>query len=144
LELLDPDTLEEIASYDLPARSWLFPLQGVMPWKYIGAGMYFYLDHQDRAVIPTTNNTVMMIQTPENPADGFQLLREYDLSSHVVQLPFPKLDSVAWVMPEWSSEDSTETPRYWYATIEGLVGVIDVQSGKVNTWKSPDEIIENS
>jgi len=144
LELLDAHSMAELASYDLPPRSWLFPLQGVMPWKYIGAGMYFYLDDQNRAIVPTTQNTLMVIQAPENPKDGFTLIREYDLSNHVVKLPWPKLDSVAWVMPEWPKEGETETHRYWYATIEGLVGVVDVESGNVTTWKSPDEIIENS
>lgn len=144
LELLDANSLEELASYDLPPRSWLFPLQGVMPWKYIGAGMYFYLDNKNRAIVPTTENTILVIQTPENPEDGFKLIREYDVSRHVVQLPFPKLDSVAWVMPEWPTNGETETPRFWYATIEGLVGVVDAQSGAVTTWKVPGEIIENS
>lgn len=144
LELLDANTLEELASFDLPPRSWMFPLQGVMPWKYIGAGMYFYLDDQNRAIVPTTENTLMVIQTPDDPKEGFKLIREYDLSQHVVKLPWPKLDSVAWVMPEWPKEGEQEVIRYWYATIEGLVGVIDVASGKVNTWKSPNEIIENS
>ena len=149
LELLDAENLQELASYDLPPRSWLFPLQGVMPWKYIGAGMYFYLDHQGRAIIPTTRNTIMVIQTPANPADGFKLLREYDASQHVVQLPWPKLDSIAWVMPEWPDNkehaaNNAGTPRYWYATIEGLVGVIDTDTGKISTWKVPGEIIENS
>jgi len=144
LELLDANTLEELASYDLPPRSWMFPLQGVMPWKYIGAGMYFYLDQKNRAIVPTTENTLMVIQAPDDPKDGFNLIREYDLSPSVVKLPWPKLDSVAWVMPEWPKDGETETSRYWYATIEGLVGVIEVESGKVSTWKSPDEIIENS
>lgn len=145
LELLDARTLEELASFDLPPRSWMFPLQGVMPWKYIGAGMYFYLDNQNRAVVPTTQNSLMVIQVPENPAvDHFRLIREYDLSSHVVKLPWPKLDSVAWVMPEWPKNGDSKTRYYWYATIEGLVGVIDVESGEIHTWKAMDEIIENS
>ena len=65
LELMDPDTLEELASFDLPPRPWYFLLQGVPPWKYIGAGMYFFLDEKDRAVVPTTQNTIQVIQTPE-------------------------------------------------------------------------------
>jgi hypothetical protein len=144
LELLDPDTLEELASYDLPPRSWLFPLQGVMPWKYLGAGMYFYLDAQDRAVVSTTRNTLQVIQAPADPGEGFQLLREYDLSQHVATLPWPKQDSVAWVMPEWPADNSTRAERFWYATIAGLVGVVDAQSGHVITWHAPGEIIENS
>ncbi len=144
LELLDPDTLEELASFDLPPRSWLFPLQGVLPWKYLGAGVYFYLDAQNRAVVPTTRNTLMVIQSPNDPAEGFKLLREYDLSQHVVALPWPKQDSVAWVMPEWPEDNATDAIRYWYATIEGMVGVVDAHSGNISTLKAPGEIIENS
>lgn len=164
LELLDPDTLEELASFDLPSRSWLFPLQGVLPWKYLGAGVYFYLDAQDRAIVPTTRNTLLVVQAPDDPAEGFRLLREYDLSAHVATLPWPKQDSIAWVMPEWPPgnpvSDSTRTgnslaetaptgtvseaERYWYATIAGVVGVVDAQTGDVTTWQAPGEIIENS
>lgn len=144
LELLDPETLEELASFDLPPRSWLFPLQGVLPWKYLGAGVYFYLDAQDRAVVPTTRNTLLVVQAPDDPATGFTLLREYDLSRHVVSLPWPKLDSVAWVMPEWPAGNAQDAERYWYATIAGMVGVVDAASGEVTTWQAPGEIIENS
>jgi len=145
LELMDADTLDELASFDLPPRSWMFPLQGVAPWKYLGAGMYFYLDEQNRAIVPTTRNTLMVIQVPENPeVEAFKLLREYDLSKHIVKLPWPKLDSVAWVLPEWPVSGQTSILRYWYATIAGLVGVIDVNSGEIETWKPKGEIIENS
>ena len=41
LEWMDPWTLEELASYPLPDRSWSFLLQGVLPWEYIGAGHVF-------------------------------------------------------------------------------------------------------
>lgn len=144
LELLDAETLEELAAFDLPPRSWMFPLQGVMPCKYLRAGVYFYLDGQNRAIVPTTDNTLQVIQVPEDPAvETFTLVREYDLSAHVVKLPWPKLDSVAWVMPEWPAAGQ-DVARYWYATIEGLVGVVDLQSGDIATWKSGDEIIENS
>lgn len=139
LELMDPATLAELASYDLPSRPWHFPLQGVLPWKYLGAGVYFYLDADDRAVVPTTHNTVEVIQTPPpGSSAGFALVRSYDLSSDVVDLPWPRADSVAWVLPEWSGA------RYWYATLAGMVGTIDVASGAVRTLRLPDEIIENS
>jgi len=144
LELLDPDSLEELASYDLPPRSWWFPLQGVLPWKYLGAGVYFYLDAQDRAVVPTTRNTLLVVKAPDDPAAGFTRLREYDLSRHVATLPWPRLDSVAWVMPEWPADNAPDARRYWYATIAGLVGAVDAGSGDVITWRAPGEIIENS
>jgi len=139
LELMDPYTLEELASYDLAPRPWYFLLQGVMPWEYIGAGMYFYLDEQDRAIVPTTVNTVQVIQVPDPEGNGeFELLREYDLADYVVPMSWPKQDSVAWVLPDWSGE------YYWYATTEGVVGTINVDSGAVCSLRLEREAIENS
>ncbi len=139
LELMDPYTLEELASYDLPPRPWYFLAQGVMPWEYIGAGMYFYLDNHDRAVVPTTDNTIQVIRVPDPAGRGeFEGVREYDLSDHVVPVSWPKQDSVAWVLPEWSGE------YFWYATTGGMVGTVHVDSGAVRTMRLDGEIIENS
>jgi len=137
LELMDPNTLQELASYDLPPRPWYWILQGIMPWKYIGAGMYFFLDDRDRAIVPTTRNTVQVVRVPE-PGGGFELIREYDLSDHVVPMRWPKMDSVAWVLPDWSGG------YYWYATTGGMVGTIEVATGEVHTLRLEGEVIENS
>jgi hypothetical protein len=136
LELMDPYTLEELASYDLPPRPWDFYFQGVLPWEYLGAGIYFYLDNQDRAIVPTTKNTIQVVQVPDPEGHGeFELVREYDLADYVVP---GKEDSVAWVLPEWSGE------YYWYATTAGIVGTVDVDSGVVRTMQLEGELIENS
>ena len=137
LELMDPYTLEELASCDLPPRPWYWLLQGVMPWEYIGAGMYFYLDEQDRAVVPTTQNTIQVIAVP-GPGGRFQMLREYDLSEHVAPVRWPKRDSIAWVLPDWSGT------VYWYATTGGMVGTVAIDSGEVRTLRLEGEIVENS
>lgn len=137
LELMDPVTLEVLASHRLPGRPWYWILQGIPPWKYIGAGMYFYLDDQDRAVVPTTRNTIQVIQTPKDNGD-FVLVREYDLSEYVVPMKWPHLDSVAWVLPDWSGG------YYWYATTGGIVGTVNVKTGGVQTYRLDGEIIENS
>jgi len=139
LELMDPVTLEELASQDLPPRPWYFPLRGVAPWKYIGAGMYFYLDDQDRAVVPTTDNTVQVIQTPA-PGDGggFRPVRQYDLSGHVVPMPWHRQDSVAWVLPDWSGD------AYWYATTGGMTGTVKRDTGEVAAVRLQGEVIENA
>ena len=137
LELLDPTTLEELASYDLPSRPWYWLLQGVMPWEYIGAGMYFYLDEQDRAIVPTTENTICVIRVPE-AGGAFELLREIDLSEHVVPMGWPMRDSVAWVLPDWSGE------VYWYATTGGIIGTVGIDSDEVRTLRLENEIVENS
>jgi hypothetical protein len=137
LELMDPYTLEELASYDLPPRPWYWILQGIMPWEYIGAGMYFYLDDRDRAIVPTTANTVQVVKVP-NSGGAFELIREYDLDEYVVPMRWPNRDSVAWVLPDWSGE------YYWYATTGGMVGTVDVDSGEVRTIRLEGEVIENS
>ncbi len=139
LEVMDPWTLRELASYDLPSRPWYFPLQGVAPWKYIGAGMYFYLDERDRAVVPTTDNRVLVVQVPPaGKGGGFVLRRAYDLSAHVVPLSWPKRDSVAWVLPDWGGR------YYWYATTGGIVGTVHRASGRVRTRRLQGEKIENA
>ena len=51
LKLFDPTSLKQIASYNLPPR----PL-GLNLFTDFSGGGYFYLDDQDRAVIPTTSN----------------------------------------------------------------------------------------
>jgi len=136
LELMDPYTLEELASYDLPPRPWDFFFQGVLPWEYLGAGIYFYLDNQDRAIVPTTKNTLQVVQVPDPEGHGeFELVREYDLADYIVP---EQEDSVAWVLPEWSGE------CYWYATTAGIVGTVNVDSGEVHTLRLEGELIENS
>ncbi|MBK7978359.1 MAG: hypothetical protein IPK07_35675 [Deltaproteobacteria bacterium] len=138
LQLLDPFTLRKLAGFALPPRPWSFPLEGVAPWKYIGAGMYFYLDDRDRAVVPTTENTIEVLQVPADPARGFTRVRSYDLSDVVVEQPWPKRDSVAFVLPEWSGR------RYWYATTLGRIGTVEVETGHVESVRFGDEIVENS
>ncbi len=128
-----------LAAYDLPARPWYFMLQGVMPWEYIGAGVYFYLDNLDRAVVPTTANTVQVVQVPDlQRRTQFEMVREYDLAGHIVPMAWPKQDSVAWVLPDWSGR------YYWYATTGGMVGTIDVDTGQVHAQRLAGEIVENS
>jgi hypothetical protein len=139
LELMDPNTLEELASFDLPPRPWYWLLQGVLPWQYLGAGTYFYLDNEYRAVVPTTQNALLVIQVPQREdATEFTLVREYDLADHVVPMPWPKQDSVAWVLPDWDGG------YYWYATTAGMVGTVNVASGTVHTLRLDGEVIENS
>jgi hypothetical protein len=139
LEMMNPYTLEELASYDLPPRPWYWFLQGVLPWEYLGAGTYFYLDDQYRAVVPTTDHALLIVQAPDPPQDEeFELVRSYDLAAHVVPVSWPKRDSIAWVLPDWSGE------YYWYATTEGMVGTVNVESGAVHTMQLAGEVIENS
>jgi hypothetical protein len=136
LQLLDPRTFEEMASYKLPSRSLKFFFSGIRPWEYLGAGMYFYLDNDDCAVVPTTRNTVQVVQAPDlESRHEFKLVREYDLRDHVVP---GTDDSAAFVLPDWSGV------CYWYATTEGIVGTIDRETGAVQKIRLEGELVENS
>lgn len=139
VELLDPHTLELLDSFPLPSRPWYWMLQGVLPWQYIGAGIYFYLDERDRAVVPTTDNRILVVQAPDPKGGGrFELVREYDLGNAVVSMRWPKQDSVAWVLPDWRGD------YYWYATTEGMIGTVNVDSGAIHKFRLEGEIVENS
>lgn len=139
VQLLDPYTLAELGSLPLPSRPWYWMLQGVPPWKYIGAGMYFYLDHLDRAVVPTTRNEIQVVQVPDAKRGGsFTLARKYDLADAVVPMAWLNQDSVAWVLPDWRGD------YYWYATTAGMIGTVNVESGVVHTLRLKGEIVENS
>jgi hypothetical protein len=136
LELIDPDTLEKLVSYDLPPRSWTFFFRGIRPWEYLGAGMYFYLDHLDRAVVPTTRNTLQVVQAPDMvKLKKFELVREYDLAKYMVP---GKDDSPAFVLPDWDGK------YYWFASVQGVVGTINVDTGLVNMMRLQGELVENS
>jgi hypothetical protein len=136
LELMDPYTLEELASYDLPPRSLTWVFRGVLPWEYLGAGTYFYLDNQDRAVVPTTINTIQVVQAPDLvKRKKFELVREYDLADYMVP---GKDDSPAFALPDWDGK------YYWFASVQGIVGTIDIDTGVVRTMRLDGELIENS
>jgi hypothetical protein len=90
LKLFDPTTLEELASYNLPPRR---PATGT--FNDFSGGGYFYLDHRDRAVIPTTDNHVYVVAQTAGP--GFELRRDYDLTPAI-----GSEDKIVSVLPDWS------------------------------------------
>ena len=136
LQLMDSHTFEKLASYALPPRDWSFFFRGIRPWEYLGAGMYFFLDHQDRAVVPTTKNTVQVVQAPDMvKAKKFTLVQEYDLAKYMVP---GKDDSPAFVLPD------SNGGYYWFASVQGVVGTINVDTGAVRWMRLQGELVENS
>ena len=57
LKLLDPDTLAELASMDLPPRQ----TAPAGTFNDFSGGGYFYLDDRDRAVIPTSERHLLVV-----------------------------------------------------------------------------------
>ena len=114
LVLLDPRTLNELGRMQLPPR---IPGSGSIFTDFAGGG-YFYLDHRDRAVVPTTTRHVFVVAVRGN---GFQLERDYDVGGVV-----PVGDKIISALPDWSG-------RLWFASVNGVVGTIDPATGAVRS-----------
>jgi hypothetical protein len=121
LELLDARTLAEIGRMQLPPR---MPGTGSIFNDFAGGG-YFYLDNRDRAVVPTTTRHVLVVAVRDA---GFAVERDHDVSSRLASG-----DKIISALPDWSG-------RIWFASIEGVMGTIDPQSGAVRTRDLGEEI----
>ena len=84
-------------------------------------GGYFYLDHRDRAVIPTTTRHVYVVAIGDPPAP--RLERDYDLTGAV-----PLGDKIISALPDWSG-------RIWFASTNGVVGYVDPATGAVRSQR---------
>jgi hypothetical protein len=115
LALLDPVTLERLATYDLPPR----PLRlGGLFTDFSGGG-YFYLDQRDQAVVPTTTRHIYVVGLTDEP--GFELVRDIDLTAVV-----PSDDAIQSVLPDWEG-------RLWFVTTGGIVGVLPQEGREPQT-----------
>jgi hypothetical protein len=111
LRLLDPRTLDTIASHRLPDR--VIP-PGVSPFEAPG-GAYFYLDQHDRVVVSIARQ--IFVVAFRN--GGWTLDRTYDLSAVISED-----DQLNSALPDWSG-------RLWFVTRQhGIVGVLDPKSGR--------------
>jgi hypothetical protein len=107
LRMLDPQTLDTLAEQTLPPRD---PRTLGNIFTSFGGGGYFYLDDQDRAVVPTTTRHVQVFA--ETPAPGFSMVRDIDLSGVI-----PDGESIISALPDWGG-------RLWFASTGGVVGYV--------------------
>lgn len=130
LRLLDPRTLEVLADYPLPPR----PASSLRhPFTAFGGGGYFYLDHRDRAVVPTSDGHIDVVaETGPAGAPRLTLRRQYDVSPYAGDSP------ILSVLPDWDG-------RLWFVTTSGVVGVVDRRSGVTRVTRLPHgETVGNS
>jgi hypothetical protein len=123
LKLLDPHTLAEIASFDLPPRQ-----PGGDPsttFTSFGGGGYFYLDNQDRAIVPTTD---LHIYTAAIQGDAFVKTGDIDLSGVL-----PSGDSILSALPDFSG-------ALWFASKTGIVGRIDPSTHAIKVFRTGEAI----
>jgi hypothetical protein len=138
LVLLEPDTLRVLAVHELPARRTpLLRIRKAM--EDTSGGAYFYLDHQDRSVVGTSDGTIDVISLVESAGSGqaprFVLEERIDLTRQL-SLPDGSLDKITAVMPDYQG-------NYWFVGRYGTVGVVSAQR-EVQVLRLAGEEIENS
>jgi len=132
--LVDPDSLEPLASYPLPQRD---PSDPLFPYDDTSGATYFVIDDRERIIFSDTENAVQVIRYDEQQ-DEFRQLERHDLSGQVVEMTPPARDHVQMAIPDWSGR------HLWFTTRYGMVGTIDTDGGRVQTVELAGEEIENS
>jgi hypothetical protein len=129
LRLLDPVTLDTLATYDgLPPR--VIP-PGVSPFVS-GGGAYFYVDERDRSII-STGRQIQVIALGGGATPAFSPEKTFDVSSVVAEG-----DQLNSAVPDWKG-------RLWFVSrYDGVVGAIDQESGEIIASLETGEEIENS
>ena len=129
LAMFDPVTLDLLAGLPLPPRS----AGGGGVFSDFSGGGYFYLDDQDRAVIPTNSHQIWVVgETITALGPAFELVRVYDLATVV-----EPTEGIISCLPDWSG-------LLWFVTVNALVGTVDPDSGAVQTMRLAGEAVGNS
>ncbi|MBN1771317.1 MAG: hypothetical protein JXB32_08660, partial [Deltaproteobacteria bacterium] len=132
--LLDPDTLEPLASYPLPPRD---PSDPLFPYDDTSGAAYFVVDERDRLLLTDGENAIQILAVSA-AGDSFVRDERHDLAAHVVAMTPPARDHVQMTIPDWSG-------RYlWWTTRYGVVGTVERVGGAVATVVLDGEEIENS
>jgi hypothetical protein len=122
LKVLDPVTLAELASLDLPPRQ----SAPVNLFQDFAGGGYFYLDHRDRAVIPTTTRHIVVVAATDPP--GLRVEADHDLSRFLASG-----DKIISALPDWRG-------LVWWVSIEGVVGTLDLATGRARALDTREPI----
>lgn len=132
--LLDADTLEMLAHFDLPSResNRSGNIRKIM--SDTSGGAYFFLDHQDRAVLVDAENRLRVIgQRRVGTRTVFEEQASFDLNPVLAR----ESDKVTAVLPDWQG-------RYWFVSRLGMIGNVDPESGAIAALQLPGEEIQNS
>lgn len=150
LVLIDPTTLEALASYDLPVRPSSFQAlvnrdMSLMMSDSSG-GAYLFLDNKDRVVLGDSRQMIQRIAVHEDAGQWrFVIEKEWDMRPHVPHdcqnydnwFPSGACDMITTVMPDTQG-------NYWWMTRYGRIGTLNPQTGQVKQLQLPDEEIQNA
>ena len=132
LFLLDPVTLGTQWVLDLPPSS--------SSGTAFGGGGYYFLDELDRAVIPTVDQQIWIVQVRKsrpylehvNTCDLSQLLGQ-QISGQSIQSVFPDAQGLLWFTTSGTVEDKQTS---WTVTSPALVGTLVFQGSNQCTVKT--------
>jgi len=137
LLLLDPETLQVLASHTLPQRASTREFWETGDWRVImsdtSGGAYFHLDRQGRPIIANADKVIQVFRAARTD-QGFEwrVEQEIDLKSAL-----PEDAQVTDAMPDWFG-------RIWFVTRTGIVGVVQPQTAEIRTLLLPGEEIQNT
>jgi hypothetical protein len=149
MRLVDPVTLKDLASYNLPPRpSTLQAAESASLDKIYSdtSGAYFYLDNHDRAVVADAAQHVQRIAHVHTASGwAFKQVDDWDLSKYLPHdcttytNPFPKgaCDPLTGVLPDFHG-------LLWWISRYGRVGTLNPATGEVHIDYLRGEEIENS
>jgi outer membrane protein assembly factor BamB len=126
LRLIDPVTLATLASQELPLRK-----VGTFSFDNFAGGGYFYLDHQDRAVLTTFTGHLQTYAETTGLQPGFRLERDVDLT------PATAGADIVSALPDWSG-------RIWFVAKSGVVGFVAADDSVHSLSLPAGETIANS
>jgi hypothetical protein len=126
--VIDPDTLEVLASYDLPTAS---DPPGTRQYQNFAGGGYFFLDDRDRIWSATKTSHIFVLQVSP---DGRTITKvgDYDLTSVLADD-----ERISSALPDFKG-------RIWFVSKKGgKVGILKPRTRRIRV-KRLDEDIQNS
>lgn len=128
LRVLDPTTLQTLASMNLPVRDAVTTNPTKLFTDFSGGG-YFYLDDRDRAVISTYDRHILTVETADasgNPK--LTVVRNLNLNGTI-----PRNDKLISALPDWSG-------RLWFASVRGVVGTVSADGKSVRSIRTGEPV----
>ncbi|MEO3783058.1 hypothetical protein ABGB12_07005 [Actinocorallia sp. B10E7] len=150
LRLIDPRTLKDLATYELPGRPSTVTAVTALDLDKVltdtSGGAYYYLDAQDRAVLADSAfHLRRFAHVRTSRGWKFKVTDDWNLARHVPHScptwknpePRGECDPITSVQPDWKG-------LIWWVTRKGRVGTLDPRNGRVRVLRLRGEDIQNS
>ncbi len=118
--VIDHQSLQPRSWRQLPPR----PSGGLNPFTNACTGTSFYLDARDRMVLADADRRIRVLM----PAESLKEQHSYDLRDRI-----SANDCLVAVQ-------SGEAGRVWFASRAGVIGVLDIESGRVHTRRLGEQV----